>query len=133
LRLAAATALGFETSADGDESRPGPFEVVIECSGAAAGMAFALESALRGGRYVQIGLAGKPVAVPLDEICFRELVVTGGNASTPQSWRRALALVEARKVDLAALVSGAVELREWERAFAATRAGEGIKFVLEPR
>jgi L-iditol 2-dehydrogenase len=131
-RLAAATALGFETSA-GEESAPGPFDVVIECSGAEAGMAFALASARRGGRFVQVGLAGKPVAIPFDEVCYRELVVTGGNASTPASWRRALALVEARKVDLAALVSGAFPLAEWEQAFAATRAGDGIKLLLEPR
>ena len=131
LRLAAAQVLGFETSAEPEPGRL--FDVAIECSGAAAGMADAFESARRGGRYVQIGLAGKPVTVPLDEVCFRELVVTGGNASTPASWRRALALVEARQVDLPALVSEAVPLAEWERAFAATRAGEGIKLLLVPR
>jgi L-iditol 2-dehydrogenase len=131
-RLAAATALGFETSA-GDETAAGPFDVVVECSGAEAGIAFALESARRGGRFVQVGLAGKRVAIPFDEVCYRELVVTGGNASTPASWRRALALIEARKVDLAALVSGAFPLADWEQAFAATRAGDGIKLLLEPR
>jgi hypothetical protein len=26
-----------------------------------------------------------------------------------------------------------VPLAEWERAFAATRSGDGIKFVLDPR
>jgi L-iditol 2-dehydrogenase len=131
-RLAAAAALGFETSA-GDEPAPGPFDVVVECSGAAAGMAYAFETVRRAGRYVQVGLAGKPVAIPFDEVCYRELVVTGGNASTPASWRRALALVEARTVDLAALVSGAFPLSQWEQAFAATRAGDGIKLLLEPR
>jgi L-iditol 2-dehydrogenase len=131
-RLAAATASGFETSA-GEESAPGPFDVVVECSGAEAGIAFALESARRGGRFVQVGLAGKPVAIPFDEVCYRELVVTGGNASTPASWRRALALIEARKVDLAALVSDAFPLAAWAQAFAATRAGDGIKLLLEPR
>ena len=132
-RLAVAGALGFETSAEGDAAEHEPFDVVVECSGAAAGMAFALGSAARGGRYVQIGLAGKPVSVPLDEVCYRELVVTGGNASTPESWRRALALVETREVELETLVSDAVPLREWERAFAAARAGAAVKVVLVPR
>jgi L-iditol 2-dehydrogenase len=71
--------------------------------------------------------------VPLDEVCYRELVVTGANASTPESWRRALALVDAREVELDALVSDALPLREWERAFAAARAGKAVKILLVPR
>ena len=103
---------------------------MVECSGSAAGIAFALEAAARGGRLVQIGLAGKPVAIPFDLVCYRELTVTSGNASTPRSWRRALELIEAQRVVLEPLVSEVVPLAEWERAFAATRAGSGIKFVL---
>ena len=63
-------------------------------------MAFALESARRGGRYVAIGLAGKPVTIPFDLVCFHELTVTSGFASTPSSWRLALELLETRAVDL---------------------------------
>jgi L-iditol 2-dehydrogenase len=96
-------------------------------------MRFALESARRGGRYVQVGLAGRPVTVPLDEVCYRELTISSGNASTPRSWQRALELIESRAVDLAPLVTAVHPLADWERAFAATRAGEGIKIVLDPR
>jgi threonine dehydrogenase-like Zn-dependent dehydrogenase len=56
-----------------------------------------------------------------------------GNASTPESWRRALRLIEDNAVDLQSLVSEVVPLVEWERAFAGTRSGRGIKFVLDPR
>ena len=69
------------------------FGVVIECSGSAAGIAFALEATARGGRLVQIGLAGRP-SRSIDTVCYRELTVTSGNASTPQSWRHALELIE---------------------------------------
>ncbi len=95
-------------------------------------MTFGLQSVRRGGRYVQIGLAGKPVSVPLDLVCFGELTVTSGNASTPGSWERALDLIDGDRVELAPLLTEAVPLAEWERAFAATRSGEGIKFVLVP-
>jgi L-iditol 2-dehydrogenase len=129
-RLAAAQALGLETSTTDD----GPLEadVVVECSGHEAGMTFALESARRGGRYVAIGLAGKPVTIPFDLVCFHELTVTSGFASTPTSWGVALDLVERRAVDLAPLLSAVVPLERWEEAFAATRSGTGIKFVLDP-
>lgn len=131
-RLDAARALGFQTSVAPDEV-PQVFDVVVECSGSAAGVAFALERASRGGRYVQVGLAGKPMAVPLDELCYRELTMTSGNASTPASWRRAIELIESRAVALEPLVSKVVPLAEWRHAFDATRAGSGIKLVIDPR
>jgi L-iditol 2-dehydrogenase len=130
-RLALGRELGCETSVAGVEL--GEFDVVIDCSGNAAGIATCLEHARRGGRFVQIGLAGKPVTVPFDEICFRELTVTSGNASTPRSWRRALALLEAGAVRLEPLVSEVVPLAEWERAFETARAGSAVKVVLDPR
>jgi L-iditol 2-dehydrogenase len=130
-RLAAARELGLETSTTEDGSVDA--EVVIECSGSEAGIAHALAAARRGGRYVQIGLAGKPVALPFDLVCFHELTITSGFASTPTSWRKALDLVAEQRVELDPLVTAVVPLAEWERAFAATRAAEGIKFVLDPR
>jgi L-iditol 2-dehydrogenase len=131
LRLAAARALGFETSTTDDELEREP-DVVVECSGSAAGMSFGLETLRRAGTYVQIGLAGKPVTIPFDLVCYRELVVTSGFASTRGSWLRALELIESRAVELEPLLSEVVPLEEWERAFAATREGRGIKYVLAP-
>jgi L-iditol 2-dehydrogenase len=128
-RAAKARELGFGTS---HEHRPETFDVVIECSGSQSGMNSALQVARPGGRFVQIGLTGKPVAIHVDLVCYRELTVTSGNASTPLSWDRALELVESRRVSLDPLVSEVVPLEEWARAFAATREGSGIKFVLAP-
>ena len=131
LRLELAQSLGLTaTESDaGDDA----YDVVIECSGSAAGMTTGLTSARRGGRVVQIGLRGAPVEVPFDEICFRELTVTSGNASTPRSWLRALELLEAGRVELEPLVTEVVPLVEWERAFEASRSAAGVKFVLDPR
>ena len=129
-RLAAARELGLETSTT-EESSVGA-DVVIECSGSEAGMAAGLGAARRGARYVQIGLAGKPVALPFDLVCFHELTITSGFASTPTSWAKALDLVTDRSVELEPLLTEVVPLEEWERAFAATRSAEGIKFVLDP-
>jgi L-iditol 2-dehydrogenase len=130
-RLAAARELGLETSTT--EDPPVEADVVVECSGSEAGMAHGFAAARRGARYVQIGLAGKPVSLPFDLVCFHELTVTSGFASTPSSWKAALDLVRERRVELEPLVTEVVPLAEWERAFAATRAAEGIKFVLDPQ
>lgn len=130
-RLALAAGLGFATSRSGDPTGK-EFDVVVDCSGHESGIALALESARRGGRYVQIGLAGRPVTVPFDLVCFKELTVTSGNASTPASWSRALALIESRSVVLDPLLSERVPLESWAEAFAATRSGTGVKYVLVP-
>ena len=106
--------------------------MTVDCSGAGPGIADALRAARPGGRHVQIGLAGKDVTLPFDRICFKELTVTAGFASTPVSWRRALALLERGAIDLPGLVTEVVALRDFRRAFDDTRAGAGVKYVLDP-
>jgi L-iditol 2-dehydrogenase len=129
-RLAVADSLGFATTTGAPEGNA--FDVVIECSGSAAGAAMALRAARRGGRYVQVGIFGKDVTLPLDQVLYKELVLTSGFASTPTSWRRAMALVREKLVNLAPLVTRRVPIDAWEEAFAAAAAGEGIKTVIHP-
>jgi L-iditol 2-dehydrogenase len=131
-RLALAGVLGFETSVAGRDEPP-LADVVVECSGSGPGIADALRAARRRGRIVQMGLRGADVTIPYDLICFHELTVTAGFASNPLSWRRAMGLLEAGSVELAPLVTEVVPLTDWRRAFDASRAGEGVKFVLDPR
>jgi L-iditol 2-dehydrogenase len=130
-RLAVARRLGLETVLAGEAVADQ--DVVIECSGSAGGATACLEGARRGARYVQIGVFGKPVTVPLDRVFQKELVVTSGFASTPRSWRRAMSLIEGRVVELEPLVSEVVALADWERVFADLREGRGIKVVFDPR
>ena len=130
-RLAAARRLGLDTTTTDDPLLEA--DAVIECSGSEAGMAHGLTTARRGARYVQIGLAGKPVTLPFDRVCLHELTITSGFASTPTSWQKALALVSDRSVRLEPLLTAVVPLDDWEEAFAATRAAEGIKYVLDPQ
>jgi L-iditol 2-dehydrogenase len=130
-RLAVARRLGLETVLAGEAVADQ--DVVIECSGSAGGATACLEAARRGARYVQIGVFGKPVTVPLDRVFQKELVVTSGFASTPRSWRRAMSLIEGRVVELEPLVSEVVALADWERVFADLREGRGIKVVFDPR
>jgi L-iditol 2-dehydrogenase len=128
-RLAAARALGFATAYTPEPDA----HVVIECSGAQGGAAACLETAARGARYVQVGVFGREVCLPFDHVFRKELTVTSGFASTPRSWQRAIAVVEAGQVTLEPLVSEVVALMEWERVFADLRRGKGIKIVFDPR
>src|SRR5262249_37694922 len=64
-RLGLAGELGFEWSVAGRDDAP-PADVVVECSGAEAGIADALRATRRRGRIVQMGLRGADVTLPYD-------------------------------------------------------------------
>jgi L-iditol 2-dehydrogenase len=86
----------------------------------------------RGGQYAQIGLFGKPVAWDLDQVCYKELVITGSNASVPSAWERALKLLADGLVKTEPLVSGVFPLTAWRDAFDAFEKKSGLKTVLQP-
>lgn len=107
-------------------------DVVYECSGAGAAAQQLLEVARRGGRYVQIGLFGKPIAWDLDQVCYRELTVTGSNASVPWAWTRALQLLESGLVKTDPLITHTFPVTEWQQAFDTFEAKHGVKMILQP-
>jgi L-iditol 2-dehydrogenase len=132
-RLEVAESIGIHTQVAAGPDDVGIFDVVCEASGHPAGALTAFGSVRKGGKYVQVGIFGKPITVPFDTVLYHELPVRSGNATTPISWRRALLLLEAELVGLDPLVSDVYPLAEWERAIAATRAGEGMKILIDPR
>jgi L-iditol 2-dehydrogenase len=135
LRLRAAAELGF-VSLTADRAEPampeGGFQVVAECSGSEAGVGFGLRAARKHGRFVQIGLSGHAIRIELDTVCYKELRLSSGNASTPQSWERACRLVAAGSVVLDGLVSATLPLTRWHEAFVRARSGDCIKLTLSP-
>lgn len=130
-RLGVARALGFEATDDAADA-PTDVDVVLECSGSAGGMALGIQRVRRGGRYVQIGQRGDAVPIDLALVSFRELVITGGFASTPDSWDRAMRLLDRGLVELEPLISHRYPLREWQAAFEAVRSSAGVKQLLVP-
>ena len=140
LRLAAALGADHVWSVQSDDYRAAIGElsagagadIVYECSGAGVSAPGLLELVRRGGQYAQIGLFGKPVAWDLDQVCYKELTVTGSNASVPSAWTRALKLLADGLVKTEPLVSGVFPLTEWRDAFDAFEKKSGLKSVLQP-
>jgi L-iditol 2-dehydrogenase len=141
-RLSLATELGAEHAlAVGRDDLPALIreltdgvgaDIVYECSGAGPAARDLLALVRRGGQYAQIGLFGKPVALDLDQVCYKELRVTGSNASVPSAWARAVQLLDTGAVRTAPLVTGVYPVTEWRPAFEAFEAKSGLKTVLEP-
>jgi L-iditol 2-dehydrogenase len=135
-RLDIAASLGITAvlAADLESVIPGPgFDVVADASGNERGIDAGLRAVRKGGHYVQVGLTGKPISVDIDLICLKELVVTSGFASTPQSWHRVEKLLAEGKVVLDPLVTDVSPLSQWETSFGRTRKADGLKLMLDPR
>lgn len=132
-RLIVAESMGLDTAiADTLSSDLTSVDVAIECSGHPAGASLCLNALRRRGAYVQVGVFGKPVSLPIDEVLLKELTITSGLAAPTPAWQRALSLVTSGKIKLAPLVTEVAPLRDWDRIFKATREGTGLKFVFDP-
>lgn len=107
-------------------------DVVYECAGAGAAAQQLLTLVRRRGRYVQIGLFGKPIAWDLDQLVYKELTATGSNASTPSSWLRAIELMRTGKVRTAPLITHSFPVTEWEKGFATFEDRAGVKTIFTP-
>ena len=107
-------------------------DVAFECSGAGPGAQTALELVRHRGRYVQVGLFGKPVLWDLEQVCIKEVRVQGTFATVASSWRKALALLRSGQLQTAPLISHRLPLEEWQQAFDLFERREGVKIVFSP-
>jgi len=110
----------------------GGADVVIECSGAPPAAKTLTDVASRGARFCQMGLYGKPILFDQDAVCYKELVVTGTNASVTPAWTRAVKLLVERKVDAHRLITHRFAIAEWDRALEVVKGKEGVKVILKP-
>lgn len=107
-------------------------DVAFECSGAGPGAQTALDLVRHRGRYVQVGLFGKPVMWDLEQVCVKELQVQGTFATVASSWRKALALLQSGQLRTAPLISHRLPLEAWQQAFDLFEGREGVKIVFSP-
>ncbi len=142
-RLALAAELGADYTLNVQQADPADLiaelseeglgaDVVYECSGAGPAAQQLLPLVRRRGRYAQIGLFGKSIAWDLDQVCYKELTVTGSNASVPSSWSKALCLMATGAVDTKPLITHRFPVTEWSEAFAVFESKQGVKTLLTP-
>lgn len=107
-------------------------DVVFECSGAAPSAQHCLDLVRRQGRYAQVGLFGKPITWDLEQVCYKELKVSGSNATVPSAWRKAVALLAGGQVQAGSLISDVLPISEWQHAFNLFEQRQGHKIILTP-
>ena len=107
-------------------------DMVVECSGAAAGIDLALDLVRKRGKVAQMGLPGKPVRVDFEKVAYKELQVSGGVGQRRPAWERSLKLMEQGVIEVDRLVSHHLPLTEWARGFEMMEKLEAVKILLRP-
>ena len=108
-------------------------DLVVECSGAPAGIASTVDLVRKKGRICAIGLVGdKPVAFPYNKASFKVCDVHFCLSTSYTSWDTTIALVASGRIDAGALVTHRLPLERWAEAFEAIDTQQAIKAILVP-
>lgn len=141
-RLALARAFGAERTMDAEkedvleavrEATGGwGVDLAVEAAGAPGALEVCVEAVRKGGEVLQAGLPGAPVPVDADRLAYKEVRLIGTFGQKRSAWLRALALLEAGRIDAEAMISDALPLDDWEAGFDIMRRGAGLKVLLSP-
>jgi L-iditol 2-dehydrogenase len=107
-------------------------DVAFECSGHPDSVRGCLESLRPMGRYTQVGICGRDISFPMDQVFYKQLTVRGSVTYTAATWTRMMNIYAQGKVDLRDLVSMTLPITDWQRAFDMCAAREGLKVLLYP-
>ena len=107
-------------------------DVILECSGSAAGTRSAIDLVRKQGAIMQIGLHGAPFEVDFFKAELKEIAIKTSFAGSLPAWDRTMRMMAQGKFDLKSLISDIVPLTEFEDAFERLLRKEGMKMVLEP-
>ena len=141
-RLAAATRFGAAHVVNVGERRLGEAiremtrgagaDVAFECSGHPDSVRGCLDSLRPMGRYTQVGICGRDIQFPMDQVFYKQLTVRGSITYTAATWSRMMNIFAHSNLRLDELVSTTLPITEWRRAFDMVEDRSALKVLLYP-
>ncbi len=138
-RLAIAERMGFHTVAAGRPGWTAEVRAMLPAGGAdavfdACGMLDSARELLRrGGELVEVGWPARDVSsAELRALFFHGVTLINSRIRTPETWRRAIAMVASGNVDLRPMVTHRYEISHGIEAFELLRARGGLKALVVP-
>lgn len=107
-------------------------DAALECSGHPESVRGCLEALRPMGRYTQVGICGREIPVPMDQIFYKQLTVRGSITYTAATWSRMMDIYAAGRVRLRDLVSRTLPLSDWRTAFDLCAERKALKVLLYP-
>jgi len=111
----------------------GGIDVVLECSGAPEAALLGLQLIKKRGRYILVGIYGRPFELDFDQILYKELVVKGMFSHKYEAWERAISLAARGLIKAEPLVTDILPLSEWEKGFQRFAERTALKVIFEPQ
>jgi len=138
-RLELARSFGFQTVCAQDQDWIGQVRDRVGVDGAdvvfdAAGMMQSVRQLVkRGGQLVLLGWPARDLpSEEMRSLFFHGVTIISSRVRSPETWRRAIALVAGKKVDLIPMVTHRVGLANGLEAFELLRNKQGVKVLVNP-
>jgi L-iditol 2-dehydrogenase len=107
-------------------------DVAFECSGHPDSVRGCLDSLRPMGRYTQVGICGREIQFPMDQVFYKQLTVRGSITYTAATWSRMMSIFAQGRVRLDDMVSTTLPITEWQRAFDMVEDRSALKVLLYP-
>ena len=107
-------------------------DVALECSGHPDSVRGCLDSLRPMGRYTQVGICGREIQFPMDQVFYKQLTVRGSITYTAATWSKMMNIFAAGRVRLDDMVSTTLPITEWQRAFSMVEERRALKVLLYP-
>ena len=116
-----------------DYARHGGFDVGFEVSAAPGTHEQILRAVRREAIVVCIGLPNRAISLDISEFIAKKMIVLKGvfGRRIWETWEILLALVEAKRLDLAGMITHHLSIREFERGIALLK-GDSAKVIISP-
>lgn len=128
-KLAIAAAAGLATSDDASTIAPGVYDVVVEATGKAEGLAIAMRAARPRGTIALKSTYAGGAKVDLAPIVIHELKLVGSRCG---AFERAIEALATRRIDPTAMIAAEHTLADGERAFERARTSGVLKVIVRP-
>jgi L-iditol 2-dehydrogenase len=105
---------------------------LVFCAGHEGSVRGCLESLRPLGRYTQVGICGREIQFPIDQVFYKQLHLTGSVCYTAQTWSRMMKIYAQGLVRLGDLVSAKLPISEWRTAFDLCMEKQALKVLMFP-
>lgn len=115
-----------------DQTQGTGVDVALECSGQPSSVRGCLESLRPLGRYTQVGICGRDIQFPMDQIFYKQLTLRGSVCYTAATWDRMMRIYDQGRIRLSDLISKKLPISEWRTAFDLCANKEALKVLMYP-
>jgi len=107
-------------------------DVAFECSGHPDSVRGCLDSLRPMGRYTQVGICGREIQFPMDQVFYKQLTIRGSITDTSATWSWMMNICWQCNFRLKDMVCSTLPITDWQRAFGMVEDRSALKVLLYP-